>query len=238
MAQTHGQIPHPTTGARGTGSHLSGGQGRPPAEKNLYRFTADQDIEHPWEPLRQQPELIPWDEVTIAEAETHCVKTANNTPGTDGLTVRLLNAAWPEIGEVIAKLYEGCLRQGYHPHAFRTAEVAITPKTGRDPSTARAYRPIALLSCLGKGLERLVAKRMSVLTVTCKLLSPQHFGALLKRSALDLAACITHDIEQALQQGRAAAFLTIDVQGAFDAVLPSRLVRRLREQGWPEHVTR
>jgi hypothetical protein len=30
----------------------------------------------------------------------------------------------------------------------------------------------------------------------------------------------------------------MDVKGAFDGVLPGRLVRRLREQGWPECLVR
>ena len=30
--------------------------------------------------------------------------------------------------------------------------------------------------------------------------------------------------------------LTLDVQGAFDAVLRGRLIRRLQEQGWPVNV--
>ncbi|KAI1005025.1 hypothetical protein K3495_g3186 [Podosphaera aphanis] len=32
--------------------------------------------------------------------------------------------------------------------------------------------------------------------------------------------------------------LTLDVKGAFDAVLPGRLVRRMREQGWPEFLVK
>lgn len=92
--------------------------------------------------------------------------------GMDRVTVRLLQAAWPEIGNIVAALYQGFLQQGYHPEAFRTAEVAIIPKAGRDPSSVRAYQPIALLSCLGKGLERLVARKMSYLAVKLNLLSP------------------------------------------------------------------
>ncbi|EED20796.1 hypothetical protein TSTA_039900 [Talaromyces stipitatus ATCC 10500] len=33
-----------------------------------------------------------------------------------------------------------------------------------------------------------------------------------------------------------ASLLTLDVKGAFDSVLPSRLIRRLREQGWPTNL--
>jgi hypothetical protein len=32
--------------------------------------------------------------------------------------------------------------------------------------------------------------------------------------------------------------LTYDIKGAFDAVLPGRLARRLREQGWPDLLVR
>ncbi|EED12688.1 hypothetical protein TSTA_052120 [Talaromyces stipitatus ATCC 10500] len=33
-----------------------------------------------------------------------------------------------------------------------------------------------------------------------------------------------------------ASLLTLDVKGAFDSVLPGRLIRRLREQGWPTNL--
>lgn len=138
----------------------------------------------------------------------------------------------------MALLYQGCLEVGYYPKAFRIAEVSIILKASKDPSSVRAYRLIALLSCLGKGLERLVTRRMSYLAVRQKILSPQHFGALPKRSALDLVACTTHDIELALRKGKEASMLIIDVQGAFDAVLPNRLVKRLREQGWLTQLVR
>lgn len=32
--------------------------------------------------------------------------------------------------------------------------------------------------------------------------------------------------------------IKLDVNGAFDAVLPGRLIRRLREQGWPDYLVR
>ncbi|EED20964.1 hypothetical protein TSTA_081970 [Talaromyces stipitatus ATCC 10500] len=32
------------------------------------------------------------------------------------------------------------------------------------------------------------------------------------------------------------SLLTLDVKGAFDSVLPGRLIRRLREQGWPTNL--
>lgn len=102
-----------------------------------------------------------------------------------------------------------------------------------DQSTTRAWRPIALLSCLGKGLERLIARRMAYLAVNEGVLAPTHIGSLPKRSAGDLAGCLVHDVERAWAKGKKAALLTMDVQGAFDAVRRNRLALRMREQGWP-----
>src|SRR5436190_3239407 len=50
--------------------------------------------------------------------------------------------------------------------------------------------------------------------------------------------CLTHDIEEACANDQKASFLTMDVKGAFDAVLPGRLICRLHEQGWPDHLVR
>jgi hypothetical protein len=43
-------------------------------------------------------------------------------------------------------------------------------------------------------------------------------------------------MEEALLNGQKASFLTMDVKGAFDAVLPGRLAYRLYEQGWLDHL--
>ena len=91
--------------------------------------------------------------------------------------------------------------------------MVFLPKTGRDPSSAKGWRPIALLSCLGKGLERLIAKRMSHLAIINNIVGHQQFGALPKRSATDLVSCLVHDIEKARSQGWASTFVTLDVQG-------------------------
>ena len=103
----------------------------------------------------------------------------------------------------------------------------------KDKSSVRSWRPIALLSCMGKGLERLIARRMAWTALQAKLLSPQHAGALPKRSATDLAAALTRDLQAAVGSGKLATIVTMDVQGAFDALLPRRLIRRVMKQGWP-----
>ena len=103
----------------------------------------------------------------------------------------------------------------------------------RDLTSHRSWRPISLLSCLGKGLERLIARRLAWVSIEEGVLHHQQGEALPKRSAVDLAAALIHDIDRALDSGKVATLVTMDIQGAFDSVLRKRLIFRLREQGWP-----
>ncbi len=153
----------------------------------------------------------------------------------------LLRLAWPPLAKRLTALCRAALRLGHHPHPFRSADVVFIPKPGkRDRSLPKSYRPISLLRTLGKGIERLVAKRLSWGAIKHKLLHPQQFGALPLRSAADLTTCLTHDIEEAWGRDRKliSTVLTVDIKGAFNAVLPGRLLRRLRAQGWPDNIAR
>jgi hypothetical protein len=175
----------------------------------------------------------------MAQVEKAVLHAGNTTPGVDEIPTCIIKVAWPLIKDRVLTLYQGCLTAGYHPKCFRHATLAIIQKPNKsDWSSPRSYRPIALLSALGKGLERLIARNVAWIAVEYKVLANQQFGALPLRSAIDLTTCPLHDVEQALNQGKTASLLTFDVKGAFDGVLPGRLIHRLRSQGWPDKFVR
>ncbi|ODM20905.1 hypothetical protein SI65_03958 [Aspergillus cristatus] len=186
----------------------------------LQKASCSEDVEVNLEAIID-PKL-PFPAITEKEIYTAVAKPKNSTPGKDGVTTSILRKAWPSLGPSISTLYQHCLKQGWHPTPFQDASLA--------------YRLIALLSVLGKGLERLIARRMAWIAIKHKVLHPQQFGALPLHSATDLAAALIHDVEEAWSRGLKASMLTLDVQGAFDAVLQGRLIRRLQEQGWPINV--
>ena len=205
----------------------------------LERRTADDDIENPWIPV-SFPRSIPFPlEISLDEAQYATLHTGNTSPGSDNITVDLLKAVWHIIGTHVRRLFERCLSIGHHPKPFKEAEVVMIAKPGRrDLTSPRAWRPISLLSCLGKGLERLIARRLAWAAIHYSVLHPQQAGALPKRSATDLVTALIHDIEEAFARKKVATLVTMDIQGAFDTVLRNRLVLRLREQGWPDHLAR
>ncbi|RKL19988.1 hypothetical protein BFJ72_g15127 [Fusarium proliferatum] len=128
----------------------------------LERRTADDDIENPWIPV-SFPRSIPFPlEISLDETQYATLHTGNTSPGSDNITVDLLKAVWHIIGMHVRRLFERCLSIGHHPKPFKEAEVVMIAKPGRrDLTSPRAWRPISLLSCLGKGLERLIARRLA-----------------------------------------------------------------------------
>ncbi|CZR35886.1 uncharacterized protein FPRO_17006 [Fusarium proliferatum ET1] len=205
----------------------------------LERRTSDDDIGDPWTPVSPPRSITFSPEVSLDEAQHATIHTGNTSPGADSITVNLLKAVWHIVGTHIRRLFERCLSLGHHPEPFKQAEVVMIAKPGRrDLTKPGAWRPISLLSCLGKGLERLIARRLAWAAVHYGVLHPQQAGALPKRSATDLVTALIHDIEEAFARKKVATLVTMDIQGAFDTVMRKRLVLRLREQGWPDHLVR
>lgn len=174
--------------------------------------------------------------MSLEELSICTIGTGNTASGIDKVSVRLLKACWKEIRVLVKDFFQACLKQGYFPAAFKVAEVVILPKVGRDVSTPKGWRPVSLLSCLGKVLERLVSKRIALLAIKYKIIPNQLFGALPARSAVDLDSCVIHDVEPTMRSKRVMALATLDFQGAFDAVLLKKFLYRMRHQGWPKSL--
>lgn len=195
------------------------------------------DVDPDAAPLPVPPRRIAWSPISQEEARRSVCQTKSSTPGIDEIPVAVLTEVWPYMGNRITALFQSCVRAQVHPTAFKQAEVVILPKPGkRDRALPKSYRPIALLSCLGKGLERLQARRIAYLALQTRILAEDQCGAISKRSATDLTTALASDVEEAWADKKVAGVVTVDVKGAFDGILHGRLARRLLEQGWPPEV--
>jgi len=80
-------------------------------------------------------------------------------------------------------LFQTSIRDGDIPSQWRNAKIIPLKKPGKsDYILAKSWRPISLLSTLGKILEAVVAERLSYAVETSGLLPASHFGARKRRS--------------------------------------------------------
>ncbi|XP_044714766.1 endonuclease-reverse transcriptase domain-containing protein [Hirsutella rhossiliensis] len=88
---------------------------------------------------------------------------------------------------------------------WRMAKIIPLKKPGKDDYTAaRAWRPISLLSTLGKILEAVMAERISFAVETFGLLPTNHFGARKRRSAEQALVLLQEKIYKAWRMGKAS----------------------------------
>ncbi len=180
---------------------------------------------------------LEWTPLRMPEAFAATCQAQSTTPGQDELPAQVIREAWPIIGSRVFQLFNKCLQEGYHPAHFKAARIVVIPKAGdRNRALPESYRPIALLSCLGKGLERLIARRIVFLALQYEILAEDQCGATSRRAATDLTTALCADVEKIWSQNMVAGMVTLDVKGAFDGVLPGHLILRLRQQGWPPPV--
>ena len=115
---------------------------------------------------------LQWPTVTAEEIASAIQTSApNKAPGPDGMPFLLLQKAYLAAPQLFNTLYPHLIEYGYHPFCWRQATGAILKKQNKPDYTApKAYRIIALLNCLGKISEKIIATRLSYLAATSDLL--------------------------------------------------------------------
>ena len=178
---------------------------------------------------------------TLSLEEVHELlrKTANKTaPGASGFGWLILKWAWPTIGETLTFLYDACLTLGHHPARWKEAVVVVIPKPDKaDYTLPKAHRPISLLECMSKLLEKVVASRLQHNITALDLIPTNQFGGRQHSSCVDAGLTLLHDIQAAHAAGLKCAILLFDVQGFFDHVNHGRLVNLTQCLGFSSRVT-
>ncbi|KAG5761415.1 hypothetical protein H9Q72_010469 [Fusarium xylarioides] len=142
------------------------------------------------------------------------------------------------VAPYIAKLFNACIRLGYHAAAFRKAITVMLPKAAKPSHNhPNSWRPIALLSCLGKLFERFLAQCLKKLALDHKLLPETQYGAP-GRSTTDALKAMLGVVRKAWAwkpKGRIsqlyASMVALDISGAYNCVDRTLLLQTLADRG-------
>ena len=175
-----------------------------------------------------------WPELTMDEMQNALPKKIT-APGLDCLDWTIIRKAMTIIPQFFFQVYHSLFKLGQHPSQWKNAVGIIIPKRNKkDYSAPKAYRPISLLPCLSKLLERIYSNRLSFLANTnCNLLHSSQFGGRKQRSAIDAALLLEEFIEKNLNKQRIVSTVFLDIMGAFDQLQPSRLINTLHSLQLP-----
>ena len=82
------------------------------------------------------------------------------TPGPDGVTDEILKHLGQGAKRTLLAIYKQSWHNGRVPSKWKEAHIQPIHKKGKDKRQTGSYRPISLLSCTGKPLERVVNRRL------------------------------------------------------------------------------
>lgn len=133
----------------------------------------------------------------------------------------------------VLDLFNACIKFGVHPKLFKTSKTVVIPKPKKpDYSKAKAYRPIVLLNCIGKLLEKLISRRLQFDAQQHGILHPCQFGGAVQHSTIDAGVHLVHNVKQAWRQGMDSSALLLDVAQFFPSINHGMLAAILRKQGF------
>jgi exonuclease III len=166
-------------------------------------------------------------------------KTAS---GADEIPTVALKRASPKFVEILAQLFTICLFAGYFPASWKSAVGVMIPKPGKDHKLPGSYRPISLLSCVGKLFERVLSARLNLHLEEVKVFNPFQRAYRKGMEGGEHVYRLFEHLAAAKGKGYKTAVAALDVEKAFDAVwhnglrhklaaaelqLPSKLIRLL-----------
>lgn len=192
------------------------------------------DTHQPPTPVGLPSALITEEETRQALFKAH----PNKAPGPCGLPALVWQQLWPVVRRHVTDLFQASIRTGRLPSQWKKAKILPLKKSSNSDNTdPRSYRPISLLSTLGKALEAVVAARITYLLESQQQLPSNHFGARRSRTAEQALMTLVERVHSAWRNQEVVSLISFDVKGAFNGVVKTVLLDRLRKRRIPEDLS-
>lgn len=165
--------------------------------------------------------------ITTESAVDEIIKlVASNACGVDGLSIKFVKILSPFIIPFITHIVNCCVTQSYFPTNWKIANVLPIPKVSQ-PKDLDDYRPISILPCLSKILEKLLHGQLLLYLQSNSLLDSFQSGFRPFHSTNTALLKIHHDIYEELEKNRATMLVLLDFKKAFDLVPHHLLIAKL-----------
>ena len=156
---------------------------------------------------------------------------SNSSPGEDTITYDILKRCNDNSIQTLCQLINKCLTENVFPTKWKCAKVIMVPKPGKDPKKATSYRPISLISCLGKIYERYICENLVNVLSDKQFFSSVQAGYQKGKSAEEHIFRLTQDIYNGFKERKCTVGIFLDVQKAFDSVWINGLKLKIKKLG-------
>ena len=180
--------------------------------------------------IRQIPFL---EDIKVTEVEV--LKLLNNldvnkSTGSDNLPTKIIKLTAIIILEPLCRLFNKSLRMGLFPLTWKEATVTPIFKNKGSASDPENYRPISLLPCLSKILEKIVFNRIYEHSITHHLLTEKQSGYRPHHCTQLQLMYLTHNLYKSLDGGRDMTAVFLDISKYFDKIWHEGLIFKCKNE--------
>jgi len=156
-----------------------------------------------------------------------------SAPGLDQVDYNIISSFPENFASLLLQIFNSILSEGAFLPQWKQSLITLIPKAG-----SNKVRPISLLSCYLKIMEKMIYTRLQWFIESRHILSDFQFGFRPDRSCLDSLAVLFSDIHSGFVKGKITTAAFLDIKGAFDNVIPNILIQDLKNIGIPARLRR
>lgn len=162
--------------------------------------------------------------------------SSKKAPGPDNIKNAVIKKLPNKCIGILTSIINACLRQFYFPTYWKRAIVILIHKTGSDKTFPENYRPISLLSCIGKIYEAIILNEINYVVDVNNLLPNEQFGFRASHSTTLQATRVVEDISKGFSNKEMSGAVLLDIQKAFDKVWHNALIFKLHKMSFPSNL--
>ncbi|GJQ84432.1 hypothetical protein Trydic_g15651 [Trypoxylus dichotomus] len=152
------------------------------------------------------------------------------SPGYDNIMLADVIGTLDSISPALVRLINLSLRNAVIPSLLKVAVVTPIYKNGKKDAYTN-YRPISVLSCIDKIIEKYVAKVMHDYLQKYQILNESQYGYRKNRGTIDLLERVADIVNGKLNEHKHVLCLFIDFSKAFDRINHDKLLKILEDLG-------
>jgi ribonuclease HI len=137
-------------------------------------------------------------------------------PGDDHIFMLIIQKTFGRLLQLLTFLFNSCLRLSYFPNSWKNGKLILLRKPDASIQPPKCYRPIVLLSVLGKLFERILLKRLEFYNSTQHWISPSQYGFSPGKSTEQALFHLVDFITIGFSRGQLTGAVFLDISGAFD----------------------
>lgn len=172
---------------------------------------------------------------TPEEVKIALTKGRNSAPSPDRLKRRTIKNFPPSFFTNLLIIFNSCLQLAHYPAQWKEGNVICIKKPYKRPDNPDSYRPITLLSTIGKALDRLLTNRLTLISEEQNILPPFQHGFRRLHNTCTPALNLHNEIVKSYNNHQATHAVFLDVQRAFDSLWHAGLLLKLSKLNIPLH---